>query len=1578
MLTKIWTGTLLFLAWLSFCAWLVLVCREKNVHPLRDFALFFKKQTKAGRIIFGTFFIAMWIFASVKPGGGSGGGDGGGGDGGTNNVPQMVPGPGVGNLQPMNLPGGEIQGLQGQAQFNPDLHPVNQPLVGGATLNLSGFEPISSTNTTRMLTAEDFERGFVMTRIGTDEELDFTPPPNATIVNDWMAFGAATDWIYAAFTNWTFKVATNDVSRLRIYSFGKIDPLVRDADGAIAMNYWFAPFIASLGIVPEANWNLLAESARPSQLWYCITPEGSLFITWQNALLDRDTEKPISFQVEFCSDGRFSFRYDLSRLDADAVTNILAGASFGGNEWTTNALPTNVTSMAFYPLLDSDAYNQDPDNDGLLTIDELFFYNTDPHNADTDYDGLNDGEELFVYNSDPLDPNSISETYCDGFAAKLGDLDPFSCPEGSTNTIYEHIFYTGTTNAPFAYPVDTNDTAVLTITVSGSGAGRIVIGDIVVPVMARPAPPPLRGSGGDAPDPTANSVRVPLPRGVEFGFWGSIPETLQMEIDAGSYTIGRLPAWYTLEHGWIAFPNTKAKEPCIHDLNAKKLLVYLDPGRDIRGLVCTWNPTASISVEAKSDLSAELTGSFPRSSTTPVTYTLTHPRHLYGPTVYTQTARFCPRLSEDDDDDLQGDGMPTDEEYGDEHSCSCGSGICCGNPWCDCGCACCEVGVGETPANICDEHNCPYDQCEDLHRDAYTNAMAVASMTDVLKLDRDPVHTSTIPIDVPDGWIKCCDCPDHWTNYVALAAKSYNLAVRTASGERFERTVDDCSIYVHGLAPSRDFKDSVLSLCKTGVVYETHHYTVLGLKIDHPYFNLKKLNDANPAFGFPVVIGTNRIYGADFRLRTDVDLPSGNIHIGLDGTAPGFKLYLGSPLYGLSLGGMVTDEPLLLADSSTGKSFDVSLAQWKKIMAQHTSGREITVTLTGAQEGATDIVFGFAAVNGNESVNDVVRQRVTAIKPPLKADFNHNGRIDAEDVELFRQGNPFRFWINEEKVKLDRIPSPLPVVGGIAEWLSPEPLNTADLVVNGTYDLLNLFAVAIDLHDLTNKWGNCTVSYRIGGDSWGSSLNVTFADIPWQELELAQTNDMQTVYGGQLRSAPLTPLVDGDVVLDNVIQSFGSDSGVMLAESTGWDSDAVALKVYLDGAEAFRCRLPIRTRPVRWMYRWINSRHLSGEGETRPTNISLPDNAPYGVDSMKKLVFLHGANVSESDAELWGDQLFKRLWHAGCNVDFYNVDWRSDIGLDSNYHQDASNAFEVAAQLVMTITNIPGDKVVMAHSLGNMVVSSMIQDHGLHVSKYLMCNSAVPSEAFYHTSNTSIRVQQLVHPDWEDYPTNSWASNWHKLFANEPIDDRKYLGWPGRFANVVSNAVDFYSTGDEVLELYPRNSIGVLSGVTSSLGRYSWHKQELFKGRGMFVGGGATNWSGWNIEENPLGSNKISVEQASHMTDADFKTNTVFYCYPLSMNATNIPLVVRGAHLALGIPALAPATGRSGLLSILGSNRNRDLNIVDESDGGIGRPNGWPEHSTYPGQWLHSDIKDVSYFFNFMFYQAIKSQGGLQ
>ncbi|MBR2679696.1 MAG: alpha/beta fold hydrolase [Exiguobacterium sp.] len=359
---------------------------------------------------------------------------------------------------------------------------------------------------------------------------------------------------------------------------------------------------------------------------------------------------------------------------------------------------------------------------------------------------------------------------------------------------------------------------------------------------------------------------------------------------------------------------------------------------------------------------------------------------------------------------------------------------------------------------------------------------------------------------------------------------------------------------------------------------------------------------------------------------------------------------------------------------------------------------------------------------------------------------------------------------------------------------------------------------------------------------------------------------------------------------------------------------------------------------------------------------------------MKSLIFFHGANVSGAEAQEWADAVFKRLWLSGAKMEFYNVDWRSDIGSDANYHQNASNSFVVASQLASMIAAIPGEKVVMAHSLGNMVVSSMIQDHGLAPSCYLMCNSAVPAEAY--DTDLSLRVPQLVHPDWEEYPTNSWASSWHWLFRNDPNDDRRLLGWPGRFSNVAQYAVNFYSTGDEVLELLDDNDIGILTGITSGYVQYSWHHQELWKGRGIANVLGATTWSGWNIEKNIFGQNKISVEEAQDMLDEDFMTNTVFYCYPSSMNSTNISLLVRGAHLAMGIPALTPPTGRImfGGVSML----DLMINVNANSGVGIERPNGWPARSRWGNRWLHSDMKDISYFFNYKFYDKAVEKGNLK
>jgi len=361
----------------------------------------------------------------------------------------------------------------------------------------------------------------------------------------------------------------------------------------------------------------------------------------------------------------------------------------------------------------------------------------------------------------------------------------------------------------------------------------------------------------------------------------------------------------------------------------------------------------------------------------------------------------------------------------------------------------------------------------------------------------------------------------------------------------------------------------------------------------------------------------------------------------------------------------------------------------------------------------------------------------------------------------------------------------------------------------------------------------------------------------------------------------------------------------------------------------------------------------------------MPDN----LTSDRHLVFVHGANVTQDGARGWAAEVFKRMWQSGMTAKFTAVTWRSDIGSDANYHENVSNAFFTASAIAQQIKDLPGAKVLMAHSLGNMVCSSMIQDYGLVPSCYLMCNSAVPAEAY--DPDILLRVPQLVDPDWEEYPTNSWASSWHWLFRNEPSDDRKLLGWPGRFSSVVQYAVNFYSTGDEVLELSANNNVHFWTGISDSLGHFSWHKQELFKGAG---GIGGTDWSGWSIETTCNGARKILVSDAQNMTDDDFKTNTVFYCYPSSMNQPSIPLLVRGAHLAQGIPALTPAAGRTAF-----GDETVEMDMIDLDDPlKMPRLNSWPTLADYPNRWRHSDIKDIAYFFNFKFYDKAVEKGDLK
>ena len=362
------------------------------------------------------------------------------------------------------------------------------------------------------------------------------------------------------------------------------------------------------------------------------------------------------------------------------------------------------------------------------------------------------------------------------------------------------------------------------------------------------------------------------------------------------------------------------------------------------------------------------------------------------------------------------------------------------------------------------------------------------------------------------------------------------------------------------------------------------------------------------------------------------------------------------------------------------------------------------------------------------------------------------------------------------------------------------------------------------------------------------------------------------------------------------------------------------------------------------------------------------------VADVANVIFIHGANVSLEDERVWASEMFKRLWQAGAKMKFLPVSWESDIGPSWNYHQNVSNAFVMAERIAPVINAEQGRNVVIAHSLGTVVAAAAIQDYGARVDKLIMLNSAIPSEAFVPSLADASPENKLVHDEWVEYTNTCWTARWHELFPSG--DARSKLTWKGRFANVAPIAVNFYSSGDEVLEIYSdAHNPAWYNGFSPSGNwgdRYSWHKQELYKGRKSLLGFiGTTDWSGWGFKETALGFKVWSSAEANAVAAASvFATNMVFNSSPASITNSVASRLETDYHLAQGIPALSPPTGRTDLNTF--GVISFDMNSSDYM------ANTWPRAgSGLGGRLLHSDIKNVAYFFVHPVFRKIVEVGGL-
>ena len=660
--------------------------------------------------------------------------------------------------------------------------------------------------------------------------------------------------------------------------------------------------------------------------------------------------------------------------------------------------------------------------------------------------------------------------------------------------------------------------------------------------------------------------------------------------------------------------------------------------------------------------------------------------------------------------------------------------------------------------------------------------------------------------------------------------------------------------------------------------------------------------------------------------------------------------------------------------------------------------RDYTLTLT-APEGV--LIVDEAGLQGTYTVADGEpfpgagkAVLVYAFDAALVPDYDRDGAFSDADAARAVQGETLHVWANDDR-EIDAQNGVESVRGGGCDFV--------DDCVNGKSDVEDFFPVAVRLGESVRYYLAQHPEAKLALRTPSESLNCVWAFGATPSSFYTLTEGGYGVDGkAKAEAAPTSELVAGGVPFPDILRERlaqtketahflvegrvpGTEQGLeLMLQESSWTTPLARCSVQVSNVRDFYSVLDLR------------------EQTSGPT---LTEIAP-APDLRGTVLFVHGYRVDRESALDWFDVVFKRLWQAGLNAHFCGVTWAGDDeGWLPNYYQNVENAFVAAERLSRFNEWYERPRTVLAHSLGNMVVSSAIQDHGSHFDAYFMLNSAVPSEAYdadapaYDFATNSVPAG-LVHDDWRAYPAKSWASMWyrhylpHKNYTPDTLGNAlAALTWKGRFRDILSKqnitVYNYYSgeegaTGDEVLEILDRSpepTEGFDLGGNNK-GRYSWQKQELYKGRRKPL----IDWLGENILEQIAASDEMGwgfAEELAERPSPDavensppetFAVSPIFLRSPkeilFSGDAATI-LANRDHLLAYAIPALSKPMGRISLKFTTFFDVQR--NFVDDLF-----KNDWARtNGTFAGRWLHSDIKDLSFPFVRAFWKRVIEEGRL-
>jgi hypothetical protein len=309
-------------------------------------------------------------------------------------------------------------------------------------------------------------------------------------------------------------------------------------------------------------------------------------------------------------------------------------------------------------------------------------------------------------------------------------------------------------------------------------------------------------------------------------------------------------------------------------------------------------------------------------------------------------------------------------------------------------------------------------------------------------------------------------------------------------------------------------------------------------------------------------------------------------------------------------------------------------------------------------------------------------------------------------------------------------------------------------------------------------------------------------------------------------------------------------------------------------------------------------------------------------------------------------------------VDWFGNDsqiWEGVPGVGGeslDYYINVRHALDTALNFSATANSLPGTKVMLAHSLGNMLVSEAAKYYMLEYSKYYMFNAAVPMEAYDDDAD----AQEMIEHGWRDVDSSKWAAYWYERIPYSG-DPRQTLKWRGRFAGI-HDAINCYSPTEDILANATMNRWGGL-----------WGAQELFKGTATlhFIPGNCEGGWGYNGEHTNLAGLLTDFAKTNEFTDAELIASPIFRKFdnPL-FHQTNLIAIAQtelNKVMGDGIPATSFAAGRNPISGSCVAG-----NILMSPDD----TSPWPRIVDDQRKWYHSDICKIAFFYVHPIFKKIK------